>query len=148
MPDSLNELNKFVLITLTQNGALIWEHGLNKGALPEKISAPADKASHHHVRQTQHQGGHSGDPADFGFFDVIAKRLDSASEILLISHGHGKANTAFRFKDFLADHNPDIAKKIVGTIDLDLSSTSENQILSTARTWAENFHRTGLKSQI
>lgn len=136
--------NKFVVIALTQNEARVWATGLEKGAHPEKIFAPADKASHHHVRQTQHQGGHSGDPAEKGFFDVIAKQVESASEILLIGHGEGKANAMVRFVQYVERHSPAVAKKIVGAMDENLNAMSENQILSAARTWFDRFHRTGL----
>lgn len=138
--------NKFVVITLTQEDARIWATGLEKGTIPEKIFAPADKASHHHVRQTQHQGGHSGDPAEFGFFDVIANSVENASEILLIGHGAAKANAMLRFIQFVERHNPAVAKKIVGAIDSDLNAMTENQILALARNWSDQFHRLGLQS--
>ena len=137
-------VNKFVVVALTQNEARIWATGLEKGSHPEKIFAPADKGSHHHVRQTQHQGGHSGDPADKGFFDVIGQHVAGASEILLVGHGEGKANAMVRFVQFMERNNPSVAKKVVGAIDTDLNAMTENQILSTSRTWFDRFHRTGL----
>lgn len=136
--------NKFVVIAITQDEARVWATGLEKGTHPEKIYAPSDKGSHHHVRQTQHHGGHSGDPADKGFFDVIANHVSEASEILLIGHGDGKANAVVRFVQFIERNNPAVAKKVVGAIDADLNAMSENQILATSRTWFDRFHRTGL----
>lgn len=136
--------NKFVVIAITTNDARIWATGLEKGGSPDRISAPEDKSSHHHVRQTQHQGGHSGDPADFGFFDVIAEHVKDSAEILLVGHGSGKANAVLRFIQFVERNNSEVAKKIVGAIDSNLNAMSENEILASAREWFENFHRTGI----
>jgi len=137
---------KFALVVLTQNEARIWDAGLDKNLIPDRIFAPDAKASHHHVRQTQHQGGHSADPKEWGFFDVIAEAVKPASEILLISHGEGKANAALRFIQFMERNNPEIAKKIIGATDADLSALTENQLLSLARDWFERFHRNGIRS--
>ena len=134
--------NKFVVIAITQNDARLWATGLEKGSKPEKIYAPSDKASHHHVRQTQHQGGHAGDPADYGFFDVIADHVKNSAEILLIGHGVGKANAVLRFTQFIERNNPEVAKKVVGAIDSNLNAMSENEILASAREWFDHFHRT------
>lgn len=136
--------NKFVVIALTQNEARLWATGLEKGTHPEKIYAPADKGSHHHVRQAQHHGGHSGDPSEKGFFDVIASHVNQASEILLVGHGDGKANAMVRFVQYMERHHSAVAKKIVGAIDADLNAMSENQILSTSRNWFDHFHRYGI----
>lgn len=136
--------NKFVVIALTQNEARIWATGLEKGTHPDKVFAPSDKGSPHHVKQGQHHGGHVGDPAEKGFFDVIAGHVSEASEILLIGHGEGKANAMVRFVQYMERHNPAVAKKVVGAIDSDLNAMTENQILSTCRDWFDRLHRRGL----
>ena len=143
MPDIRN---KFVMIALTRNEARIWATGLEKNQKPERIFAPSDKGSHHHVRQTQHQGGHSADPADWGYFDVIADSVKEANEILLIGHGEGKANAMLRFTQFMERNRPEVAKKIFGAIDTNLYSMTENELLATARNWFDQFHHTGISS--
>lgn len=135
------------MIALTQDEARIWATGLEKNSIPEKIYAPADKGSHHHVRQTQHQGGHSGDPKEWGYFDVIAEDVKEAGEILLIGHGEGKANAVLRFVQFMERNRPEIAKKIVGAVDTNLNALTENELLATARGWFESFHRRGIQSK-
>lgn len=136
--------NKFVAIQLTRDEAKVWATGLEKGSKPEIIFAPAKKSSHNHLRQTMHQSGHSKDPADWGYFDSIIKSVEAAREILLISHGEGKANTALRFTQFVERNYPEVAKKIIGAIDSDLFSMTENQILSTAREYFDHLHKVGL----
>ena len=138
--------DKFVMIALTQDEARIWATGLSKNTMPERIFAPSDKRSHHHVRQTQHQGGHSGDPKERGYFDVIAKNVQDASEILLIGHGEGKANAMLRFIQFIERDSPEVAKKVIGAVDSNLNAMTENELIATAREWFDRFHRTGLQS--
>ena len=134
-------VNKFVVVALTQDEARIWATGLEKGAKPEKIFAPAEEGSHHHVRQMQHRGGHSSDLVEKGYFDVVGKELSKSSEILLIGHGEGKANAMLRFVQYMERHNPLVAKRIVGAIDADLPAMTENQILSKSRDWFDWYHR-------
>lgn len=136
--------NKLVVITITRDEARIWATGLDKGSRPEKIFAPAEKGSFHHLRQTLHQSGHSDDPADWGYFDLIANEVKDASEILLIGHGEGKANAVLRFVQFVERNNPVVAKKIVGAIDTNLFSMTENQILASAREWFDQYNRSHL----
>lgn len=138
--------NKFVMIAITQDEARIWAAGLDKNSIPEKIYAPADKGSHHHVRQTQHQGGHSGDPKELGYFDVIAENVKDAAEILLIGHGEGKANAMLRFTQFIERNNPQVAKKIIGAADTNLNALTENEILAIARNWFDTYHRREIRS--
>lgn len=135
--------NKFVVVALTQDEARIWATGLEKGAKPEKVFAPDEKSSHHHVRQMQHNQGHSSDPVEKGYFDVLGKHLSGASEILLLGHGEGKANAMLRFVQYMERHNPLVAKRIVGAVDADLNSLTENQVLSKARDWFDWYHRQG-----
>lgn len=136
-------VNKFVVVALTQDDASIWATGLEKGTHPEKIFAPDEKGLHHHVRQMQHRGGHGTDPVEKGFFDVLAKHLSGASEILLLGHGVGKANAMLRFTQYMERHYPSVAKKVIGAVDADLNALTENQILSKAREWFDWYHREG-----
>jgi hypothetical protein len=133
--------NKFIVVALSQDEARIWATGLEKGARPETVYAPSDANSHHHVRQMQHRGGHSSDPAEKGFFDVLGKEISEAREILLLGHGEGKANAMLRFVQYMERHNPIVAKRIVGAIDADLNAMTENQILSRSRDWFDWYHR-------
>ena len=136
-------VNKFVVVALTQDDARIWATGLEKGTHPEKIYAPDEKGLHHHVRQMQHRGGHGTDPVEKGFFDMLGRHLEDASEILLLGHGEGKANAMLRFTQYMERHNPTVAKKVIGAVDADLKALTENQILSKARDWFDWYHREG-----
>jgi hypothetical protein len=143
MSDLPSIRNKFVVVAITQDEARVWNTGLEKGAHPERIYAPDEKGTHHHIRQAQHKGGHGSDPAERGFFDLLAREIVQAAEILLIGHGAGKANAMLRFTQYMERHNPDVAKKVIGAVDADLNALSENQILAKARDWFDWYHREG-----
>lgn len=46
----------------------------------------------------------------------------------------------------LEHRHPEIADKVVGNVDSDLNALTENQILSLARDWFEQYHRWGFAS--
>ena len=136
---------KALLIVLTQEEARIWHEPLDKGKTPEIIQTLFDKTSMAHQRMTEHQSGHSEDPVTWGYFDVIAKKLNSERPILLMGHGHGSSNVAQRFEKFVGENFKEVANNIVGNLDVNLNAISENEMLATAREWFDNYQRTGLK---
>lgn len=132
-----------IVIAITQNAAKVWSSPFNKSGHPETIAAPDEKGKHHHVRQSQHHGGHSSDPSEREFFELIGERLSHASEILLLGHGTGKSNAMDRFIEFLKREEKFLATKVLGSIEADLNSLTDNQILSKARDWFDWYHREG-----
>lgn len=135
--------NRFVVVTLTGDLARIWRQGLEKGMKPENLSAPDANGLHRHVRQMQHHGGHSQDPAEQGFFDILASKLKGKFEVLIMGHGVGKSNAMHRFTDYLEKHDPLLAKQIIGTVEADLNALSDDQVLAKAREWFDWYHRQG-----
>jgi hypothetical protein len=60
------------------------------------------------------------------------------------SHGHGKASAMVHFVQYLKRKNPDVAKKVVDTIETNLIAMTEPEILATAREWFEgHLHTVG-----
>ena len=135
--------NQFVVVAITQDDARVWSAGLTKGTRPERIYAPDDKGLHHHVRQAQHHGGHGNNSPEKGYFDHLGAHLASASEILLLGHGVGKANAMLRFTQYMERHNPAVAKKVIGAVDADLNALTDDQILAKARDWFDWYHHEG-----
>ena len=131
---------KFVVITLTQAEAKVWATGVGKGALPEVIEKPA-LAEHHHSRtDVKPVATAKEDPATIAYFNSICGAVQSASEILIIGHGVGKSSAMLHFIQYAERKHPDVAKKIVDAIDLDVSALTEPEILAAARTWFKHHH--------
>jgi hypothetical protein len=137
MPDSRGKL---VVAVITKNEARIWAMGIEPGDKPEHISALDDQSKHHHLREIHHHKSPGLDYWDMEYFAAISNSLKGAGEILLISHGHGKANSLLEFVQYLERKAPDTAEHVAGAIDSNLYALSEPEILALSREWFET-HR-------
>jgi len=140
MPDISN---KFVVVTITQQEARVWATGTTKGSIPEKIYAPAG-LNHHHFRDDPKIKGRGDGPGVPAYFEEIAAAIGSASEILLIGHGNGKARGMVHFELYLVRKHPDLAKKVVGILDTNLMGMTEPEILAMAREWFQTHTHLGV----
>lgn len=100
------------------------------------------------VWQAQHHRGHDTDHEDPVYFDSIAGALHGFDEILLIGHGHGKADHMRTFTRYVERKHPVVAKAIVGKVDCDVNAMTEPQLLAEARAWFRTFHRTGIAREL
>jgi hypothetical protein len=64
--------------------------------------------------------------------------------VLFLGHGEGKADAVHNFQSYLKEKHQDLAKKIVGVIEADVSHMTEPQVLAEARAWFDKHHKTGL----
>ena len=131
------------IVAITRDEARVWNAGMEKGAVPQRLHAPSDIGQHHHVRQAQHNRGHDTDHDNQRFYESIARAVEGANEILIVGHGKGKADHILRFTQFLERKHPAIAAKVVGAMDSNLNAMTEAQILATAREWFDHFHTWG-----
>lgn len=127
--------NKFVVVTLTKDEARIWTTGIEKRAIPEKISAPAIADDHHFKNGPKTHDDIHEDPATLAYFESLTKVIAPASSILLIGHGTGKASALVHFVQFLERKHPEVAKKVADALDENLNALTEPQILALARAW-------------
>ncbi len=130
----------FMAVALTRDEARVWETGVGRETRPEVVHAPREKARHHHLRPAPHQHMHGTDLTSPAYFESITAAVASASSILLIGHGKGKANEMLRLTQYWERHHPDVAAKVVGAIDSDLEALTENQVLALARDWFDEYH--------
>lgn len=100
------------------------------------------------VWQAQHHRGHDTDHDDPVYFDSIAGALHGFDEILLIGHGHGKADHMRTFTRYVERKHPVVAKAIVGKVDCDVNALTEPQLLAESRAWFRTFHRTGIAREL
>ena len=127
--------NKLVVAVVERNETRIWATNAERGTRPDVISQPAEASRHHHVREAQHNGGHDAHKVSTKYYEEISAALASAGEILLIGHGKGKANAMLQFVQHLERHHGDVARKIVGAIDLNVQAMTEPELLAAARDW-------------
>jgi hypothetical protein len=126
-----------VVVAIMRDEARIWTSGVEPGTKPESLHAPSEKARHHHVREAQHHHGHDTDHRSSIFYESISESVGAAHSILLVGHGKGKANEMLNLTQYWERKRPDIALKVVGAIDSDLESLTQDQVLALVRDWFE-----------
>jgi hypothetical protein len=131
---------KFVVLTITKHEARIWATGITRGTIPTKIYAPAELNSHHFRDDPKHHGRGDG-PGVPAYYRQIIESIFTASEILIIGHGHGKASSMLHFIQYLERKEPVLAAKVVDAIDTNLIAMSEPEILAMAREWFQAHPR-------
>ena len=125
--------NKFVFVVMDNHQAKIWNQGVEAGSphITVKSGAPV-----------QEHDARAGEPASgeaIGtYLAEISNHLTGASAILLMSPGKGKASGAIHLRDFLTKKHPNLAKSIYEIESVDLTHTSDNELLAHARTeWSK-----------
>ena len=79
---------------------------------------------------------HSQDPN--GFFEPLAKALQSAGPILVLGNGTGTSSEMDQFIAWSKVHHPELSKRIVGSAVVDEGHPTEEQLLAKAREFYAN----------
>ncbi|MDP4589434.1 MAG: hypothetical protein NWS06_03410 [Candidatus Nanopelagicales bacterium] len=124
--------NRLVVAVIEQHETKIWPTNAVKGTKPEVIHP---LSSSHHVSEAQHHTGHESEQANKTYFEEISKSLESAGEILLVGHGHGKSNAVLKFIQHLERYHANVAQKVVGSLDINLPALTDGELLAAARAW-------------
>jgi cyclopropane fatty-acyl-phospholipid synthase-like methyltransferase len=90
----------FVVAVVTQEETRMWFAGIDHGAEHETVKERNPFDRHNHVRMAQHNGGHDIDEYMPDYLESISEALKPAGEILLITHGKGKANAVPVLTDY------------------------------------------------
>ena len=125
---------KLTVVALTTREARIWDAGIDPHARSVTVEAPGHRRNVH-VRAAQEEHLHHRRIDDPAFYDKVIGGLPLTGDILLIGHGRGKANAMLSFVQHAERTRPDVAARVVGAIDNDLTSMTEGQILASARLW-------------
>jgi hypothetical protein len=67
------------------------------------------------------------------WYAELATALRPAAEILIIGNGHGHSNGMLQFMQYLAQHDHDLMKRIVGSVESDSEDLTEGEILALAK---------------
>jgi hypothetical protein len=141
MQTSAENSNNLMVIAITQDDALIWGDGIGNEDLPVHLRPPVE-VDHRHVRTGQNHHGHDTEHRFPEYFESIADRMRKEAVVLVIGHGHGKAAKANQFLNYLERKHPNLRKRVVDLITLDLPALTESEIKSHARQWFEkNFRK-------
>jgi hypothetical protein len=104
-----------------------------RGTLPEQIvPLGADEFFRHaHHSKEFTIGREKPDPNSF--FGLIAKALKDAGQFLLFGSGTGTANASEQFAAWLKINQPDLSKRVIGSVTIDEHHLTDAQLLAKAR---------------
>ena len=140
MQSAVNHPEKLAVAAIYRDEAKIWRHGIAPQDLPELIQAPVE-VDHRHMRTGQFHHGHDTNHIYPEFFEDIYQMIRGFDVLLLIGHGEGKASALSNFLDYLNRKHPDVYKKVIDSLNLNLVALSDQQITMHARQWFEKNYR-------
>lgn len=133
-----------MLIEVTKKHAKVFK-SVAKGSVAEMV-APVDEWRLHEAGNAEHRsqglGKHHAEKVDplansryliKFYMDELLDDINSADSVLLVGHGHGKANLAEGLAAALYDHQPNLTEKIENVLRLDGKHITQNQLLALGR---------------
>ena len=96
---------------------------------------PYDPHGHIHHLTHKEGGNFRGQraPEDVGFYEGIVTTVRDAPRIAIVGHGTGKSSAMSVLSRRLNEHHADTGKRVVATANVDLSATTDGQLLALGR---------------
>lgn len=130
-----DERSEFVAVAITREEARVWLSTDVPSAEPERFVAPTDWRRHRHPRKSMDRPEREAEHDTKVFFESVTGAVAESSHILLVGHGHGKANEMLQLVQYWERRHPEVAHKVVGAVDSNLEALSDNEILALAHQW-------------
>jgi len=103
------------------------------GSVPQRITPYDPGGFGRHLHNVQEGSNGQRKPERRSFYEAVAKTLASAEKVLLFGSGTGASSAMEELLAQLNRHHGDVAKRIVGSIVLDETHLTEDQLLARAR---------------
>ncbi|MBC7771279.1 MAG: hypothetical protein H7210_02170 [Pyrinomonadaceae bacterium] len=122
-----------LLVVVDHREARIYKTEL-RGSEPQRIAAfdPENKVGRH-VHHVDNDSTGLRRPEVKGFYDAVGKALKGAEEILIFGSGTGGGSAMESLLSQFKLHHKDVAAKVVGSVVVDESHMTEDQLLAKAR---------------
>jgi hypothetical protein len=127
------EHNGHAILVISYHGADIYPTDATGSAAPTRI-VPEDasgklRTMHHKANNPEGWYG----KIEKSWYTQLAEALRPAAQILIVGNGKGHSNGMLHFMQYLAQHDHDLMKRIVGSIESDSEDLTEAEILALAR---------------
>jgi hypothetical protein len=109
------------------------------GAVPQQILPHEPSVYFRHAHNSKQFSRGQEKPEPNSFFAPVAKALAGAGEILICGSGTGTGSEMEQFVAWLAVHQPDLAKRVVGSLVIDEHHLTDAQLLAKARTFYQSL---------
>jgi len=102
------------------------------GAVPQTI-LPHEPALFRHAQNSQNLSRGKEKPDPNSYFGPVAQALQAAGPILVFGTGTGAGSEMEQFVAWTKRHHPEVAKRIIGSLVVDESHLTVDQLLAKAR---------------
>lgn len=103
------------------------------GSVPQQITADDPGGFGRHLHNVQDNSDGQRKPERKSFYEAVAKTLEGADQILVFGSGTGASSAMEELLAQLNRHHGEMAKRVVGSVVLDETHLTENQLLAKAR---------------
>jgi hypothetical protein len=130
-----------LLVVINQKETLVFRTE-EKDSVPERLHPYDPTGALNRLIHTEGVDKASRSPENLAYYEAIAETLAGAKEILLMGNGTGASRAMTHVEDYLTTHHPDLARKVVGTLAVDVEALTEDELLKQARTFFNNLEMT------
>ena len=135
-----HETAPHLLVVIDHQEAKVYRTEVH-GAVPELI-APYDPHGYgRHLHSAHEWTDGKRQPERKSYYEAIAKTLHGAEHVLLFGSGTGRSSAMDQLLADLKEHHADLAKKVIGSIVVDASHTTENELLAKAREFYAEYNK-------
>jgi hypothetical protein len=120
------------LLVIDHHEARIFGSGAD-GASPQRILPPEPEAYFRHARHSKDFSRGQEKPDPTSFFEPVVKSMQAGGPILIFGSGTGMSSEMDQFNSWLKIHNPEMAKRVAGTVVVDEHHMTDAQLLARAR---------------
>jgi hypothetical protein len=121
-----------LLVVIDHRQASVYKTEVH-GSVPQRIIPYDPDGFDRHLHYVQDDSNGQRKPELKSFYEAIAKTLHGAEQILLFGGGTGASSAMEELLIELKHHHGDVAKRVVGSVVLDETHLTEDQLLAKAR---------------
>ena len=120
------------ILVISYHGADIYPTDATNGALSRIVPQdPSGRLRTMHHKANNPEGWYGR--IETSWYAELAEALRPAAQIVIIGNGKGHSNATVQFMQYLAQHDHDLMKRIVGSIESDDEDLTEAKLLALAR---------------
>jgi hypothetical protein len=139
IPSTTNGKEAYWLLIIDHREARIFR-ALTHGASPEQILPHKPDDFFRHAQNSKDFSRGKEKPEPNSFFEPVAKALQAADQILIFGSGTGMSSEMDQFITWSKMHQPDLAKRIIGSLAVDEHHLTKDQLLAKAREFYATLH--------
>lgn len=124
---------KKVVAVIEFRETTIYPTDASHGDLPQHLLAPDPEGHFHKVRHKAGNPKGTYEADNSAYWHEVTDALAPAGAVLLLSHGGGKANASHHWVEYVENHRPDVAAKVVADVRVDIDHLDDAQVLRLAQ---------------